>query len=96
MENYQISQHYSLKLFAHSSPFLAVLKECYIREKIPYHEEMTALSSVSRFDMAVMFFSRKDKETLKLLIAHMTSDSYGHQLEEGVVERLLKRYDVKL
>ena len=57
---------------------------------------MTALSSVSRFDMAVMFFSRKDKETLKLLIAHMTSDSYGHQLEEGVVERLLKRYDVKL
>jgi len=78
------------------SPFLTILKECYMRDEIPYHDEMIALSRVSRFDMATMFLSRGDKENVHQLISNMASDSYGHTLENGMLEEISSKYKSKI
>jgi len=78
------------------SPFLTILKECYMRDEIPYHDEMIALSRVSRFEMATMFLSRDDKEKVQHLIKNMTTDSYKQTLPSGALEEVSPKYNVKL
>lgn len=88
------------KLFYHSvdnviSPFLSIFKNCYVRYQVPFHKEMEALARLSRFQMAVMFLSGKDKEIVKQLLGIIKSDSYGHQLLPGTVEEISQKYGVK-
>lgn len=78
------------------SPFVNILKDYYIRDNVPYHEEMDSFSRVQRFGMAVMFLSRKDQDTLKYLLNNLSSESYKWPLNDGIVEKITKKYNVKL
>jgi len=78
------------------SPFVNILKECYVRDNIPYHEELDTFSCLQRFDMALMFLPHKDNEVLKYLLNNLSSPSYEWPLQDGIVEKLATKYNIKL
>lgn len=39
-----------------------------IRDKLPYDEELKAMATVKRFDMAIMFLAREDKQSTQNLL----------------------------
>lgn len=69
--------------------FLKVLSQCYTRDKLPYDEELKAMATVKRFDMAIMFLAREDKQILTNLLQHLSK-------EKEETRGLAKKYGVQL
>lgn len=74
------------------SPFINILKECYIRDDVPVHSELSMFATVKRFDMAKMFLSSKDKSSLQFVLNHISSDSYRHSVDKEFITELKKKY----
>ncbi|XP_057308946.1 RNA polymerase II-associated protein 3-like [Hydractinia symbiolongicarpus] len=72
VSSYQSLFHQCIDILMPS--FLKVLSQCYIRDKLPYEEELKAMATVKRFDMAIMFLAREDKQILTNLLQHLSKD----------------------
>ncbi|XP_033744838.1 RNA polymerase II-associated protein 3-like [Pecten maximus] len=70
---------------------LMVFKQYFLRDGLNVYPHLCQLSGVKRFDMTVMFFSRKEQQVIKDLLENIRKE--GHAADADI-EKLRKKYQV--
>lgn len=70
---------------------LMVFQQYFIRDSLNVYPHLCQLSCVKRFDMTVMFFSRKEQQVIKDLLEHIKK---GGHTSDADIENLRKKYKV--
>ncbi|OWF42333.1 RNA polymerase II-associated protein 3-like [Mizuhopecten yessoensis] len=70
---------------------LIVFQQYFLRDGIMVYPHLCQLSGVKRFDMTVMFFSRKEQQVIKDLLDTVKKEGHASDAD---VEKLRKKYQV--
>ncbi|XP_060064899.1 RNA polymerase II-associated protein 3-like [Ylistrum balloti] len=70
---------------------LTVFQQYFLRDGINVYPHLCHLCGVKRFDMTVMFFSRKDQQVIKELFESVKKGGYASDAD---IEKLKKKYQV--
>jgi len=88
-------------LFHHCiDELLPIALECihnhYLRDQKEYWEELSALSDVPRFDMAVMFLSKDAKRVAAKLFENLLERNSNKEVDTEAIRKLAKKYSIAL